>query len=50
MEHYFILLVTWRRKKHLPEEYKKESIVETVYPVIKRESGSFMEYRVQELI
>ena len=36
-------------KKHLPEEYKRRSIVETVHSVIKRESGSFVRSRIPEL-
>jgi len=38
-----------RMKKHLPEEYKRRSIVETVHSVIKRESGSFVRSRIPEL-
>ena len=33
-------------KRHLPEEYKRRSIVETVHSVIKRKSGSFVRSRV----
>jgi len=36
-------------KKHLPEEYKRRSIVETVHSVIKRKSGSFVRSRIPRL-
>ncbi len=35
-----------RMKRHLPEEYKRRSIVETVHSVIKRKSGSFVRSRI----
>ena len=38
-----------RMKRHLQEEYKRRSIVETVHSVIKRESGSFVRSRIPEL-
>ena len=38
-----------RMKKHLPEEYKRRPIVETVHSVIKRKSGSFVRSRIPEL-
>jgi len=38
-----------RMKKHLPEEYKRRSIVETMHSVIKRKSGSFDTSRTPEL-
>jgi len=38
-----------RMKRHLPEEYKRRSIVETVHSVMKRESGSFVRSRIPEL-
>ena len=38
-----------RMKKHLPEEYKRRSIVETVHSAIKRKSGSFIRSRIPEL-
>jgi len=38
-----------RMKRHLPEEYKRRSIVETVHSVIKRESGSFVRSRIPGL-
>jgi len=38
-----------RMKKHLPEEYKRRSIVETVHSVIKRKSGSFVRSRIPEV-
>jgi len=38
-----------RIKKHLPEEYKRRSIVETVHSVIKRKSGSFVRSRIPVL-
>jgi len=37
-------------KRHLPEEYKRRSIVETVHSVIKRKSGSFVRSRIPELM
>jgi len=36
-------------KKHLPDEYKRRSIVETAYSAIKRKSGSFVRSRIPEL-
>jgi len=36
-------------KKHLPEEYERGSIVETVHSVLKRKSGSFVRSRIPEL-
>jgi len=36
-------------KKHLPEEYKRRSIVETVHSVIKRKSSSFVRSRIPDL-
>ncbi len=33
-------------KRHLPEEYNRRSIVETVHSVIKRKSGSFVRSRI----
>jgi len=36
-------------KRHLPEEYRRRSIVETVHSVIKRKSGSFVRSRIPEL-
>jgi len=38
-----------RMKRHLPEEYKRRSIVETVHSVIKRKSGSFVRSRIPEV-
>jgi len=38
-----------KMKRHLPEEYKSRSIVETVYSVLKRKSGSFVRSRIPEL-
>jgi len=38
-----------RMKRHLPEEYKRRSIVEKVHSVIKRKSGSFVSSRTPEL-
>jgi len=35
-----------RMKRHLPEEYSRRSIVETVHSVIKRKSGSFVRSRI----
>jgi len=34
---------------HLPEEYKRRSIVETVHYVLKRMSGSFVRSRTPEV-
>ena len=36
-------------KRHLPEEYKRRAIVETVHSVLKRKSGSFVWSRVPEV-
>jgi len=36
-------------KRHLPEEYKRRSIVETVHSVVKRKSGSFVRSRIPGL-
>jgi len=36
-------------KRHLPDEYKRRSIVETVHSVLKRKSGSFVRSRIPEL-
>jgi len=36
-------------KKHLPEEYKRRSIVETVHSVIKRKGSSFVRSRIPEV-
>ena len=36
-------------KRHLPEEYKRKSIVENIYSAIKRKSGSFVRSRTPEL-
>jgi len=36
-------------KRHLPEEYKRRSIVETVYSVIERKSGSFVRSKIPEV-
>jgi len=38
-----------RMKRHLPEEYKRRPIVETVHSVIKRKSSSFVRSRIPEL-
>ena len=38
-----------RMKRHLPEEYRRRPIVETVHSVIKRKSGSFVRSRIPEL-
>jgi len=38
-----------RMKRHLPDEYKRSPIVETVHSVIKRESGSFVRSRIPGL-
>ncbi len=35
-------------KRHLPEEYNRRPIVETVHSVIKRKSGSFVRSRISE--
>jgi len=35
-----------RMKRHLPEEYSRRPIVETVHSVIKRKSGSFVRSRI----
>ncbi len=35
-----------RMKRHLPEEYNRRPIVETVHSVIKRKSGSFVRSRI----
>jgi len=37
-----------RMKRHLPEEYKRRSIVETVHSAIKRKSGSFVRSRIPD--
>jgi len=39
-----------RMKRHLPEEYKRRSIVETVHSVIKRKSSSFVRSEYQKLL
>jgi len=36
-------------EKHLPEEYKRRPIVETVHSLIKRKSGSFVRSRIPRL-
>ncbi len=36
----------YRMKRHLPEEYDRRSIVETVHSVIKRKSESFVRSRI----
>jgi len=36
-------------KKHLPEEYKRRPIVETVHSVVKRKCGSFVRSKIPEL-
>jgi len=36
-------------KRHLPEEYNRRPIVETVHSAIKRESGSFVRSRIPEV-
>jgi len=36
-------------KRYLPEEYKRRSIIETVYSAIKRKSGSFVRSRIPVL-
>jgi len=36
-------------KRHLPDEYKRRAIVETVHSVIKRKSGSFVRSKIPEL-
>ena len=38
-----------RMKRHLPEEYRRRPIVETVHSVIKRKSGSFVRSRIPEV-
>jgi len=38
-----------RMKRHLPDEYKRRPIVETVHSVIKRGSGSFVRSRIPGL-
>jgi len=38
-----------RMKKHLPDEYKRRPIVETVHSAIKRKSGSFVRSRIPGL-
>jgi len=38
-----------RMKRHLPEEYKRRSIVETMHSAIKRKSGSFVRSWIPEL-
>ncbi len=38
-----------RMKRHLPEEYNRRPIVETVHSVIKKKSGSFVRSRIPEL-
>jgi len=38
-----------RMKRHLPEDYKRRPIVETVHSAIKRKSGSFVRSRILEL-
>ena len=36
-------------KRHLPEEYKRRPIVETVHSAIKRKSESFVRSRIPEV-
>jgi len=36
-------------KRHLPEEYERRSIVETVHSVLKRKSGAFVRSRIPEV-
>ena len=36
-------------KRHLPDEYKRRPIVETVHSAIKRKNGSFVRSRIPEL-
>jgi len=36
-------------KRHLPEEYKRRSIVETIHSVIKRKSSSLVRSRIPEI-
>jgi len=38
-----------RMKRHLPEEYKRRSIIETVHSVIKRMNGPFVRSRIPEV-
>ena len=38
-----------RMKRHLPEEYKRRSIVETAHSAIKRKGGSFVRSRIPQL-
>ena len=38
-----------RMKRHLPDEYKRRPIVETVHSAIKRKSGSFIRSKIPEL-
>ena len=38
-----------RMKRHLPEEYRRRPIVETVHSAIKRKSGSFVRSRIPEV-
>jgi len=38
-----------RMKRHLPEEYKRRSIAETVHSVVKRKSGSFVRSKIPEV-
>ena len=38
-----------RMKRHLPEEYKRRLIVETVHSVLKRKSGSFVRSKIPEV-
>jgi len=37
------------QKRHLPEEYKRRPIVETIHSVSKRKSGSFVRSKTPEL-
>jgi len=39
-----------RMKRHLPEEHKRKSIVETVHSILKRKSGSFVRSRIPGLM
>jgi len=36
-------------KRHLPEEYKRRPIVETVHSVVKRKSSSLVRSRIPEI-
>jgi len=38
-----------RMKRHLPEEYKRRSIVETLHSLINRKSGSFVRSRISKV-